>query len=103
MSEMHCTLLAENTGRKKSPFWHHRTNLSGYIFETKAGIDNRKKNLLNSSTSSTCPHNMVNFGLLTAEICWRVWGTSSNFNGFPVLAALLHGILVVGVSQTLRR
>jgi len=19
--------LAENTGRKKSPFWHHRTNL----------------------------------------------------------------------------
>jgi len=46
-----------------------------------------KKNLLNSNTSSTCPGNMVNFGLLTAEIRWRVWGTPSNFNGFRVLAA----------------
>jgi len=31
-----------------------------------------------------------------------VWGTPANFNGFRVLAALLHGTLVVGVSQTLR-
>jgi len=46
---------------------------------------------------------MVNFGLLTAEICWRVWGTPANFNAFGVLAVLLHGALVVGVSQTLRR
>jgi len=46
---------------------------------------------------------MVNFALLTAEIRWRVWGTPSNFNGFRVLAALLHGTLVVSVSQTLRR
>jgi len=30
-------------------------------------------------------------------------GTPANFNGFRVLAALLHGILVVGVSQILRR
>ena len=44
---------------------------------------------------------MVNFGLLTAEICWRVWGTPANFNGFRTLAALLHGTLVAGVSQTL--
>ena len=29
--------------------------------------------------------------------------TPANFNGFRVLAALLHGILVVGISQTLRR
>jgi len=28
MSEMSCTRLAGNTGRKKSPFWHHRTTLS---------------------------------------------------------------------------
>jgi len=28
---------------KKSPFWHHRTTLSGYIFGTKACINNRKK------------------------------------------------------------
>jgi len=59
--------------------------------------------MLNSNTSSTCPDNMVRFGLLPAEICWRVWGTHVNFNGFRVLAALLHGTLVLGVSQTLRR
>ena len=46
---------------------------------------------------------MVNFGPLAAEIVSLVWGTTANFNGFDVLAALLHGILVVGVSQTLRR
>ena len=59
-----------------------------------------EKNLLNSNISSTCADNMVNFGLLTAEICWRVWGTPANSNGFRVLAALLHGTLAVGVSQT---
>ena len=43
--------------------------------------------------SSTIPHNMVNFGLLVAEIDPVVWGTPANFNGFRVLAALrLHGI-----------
>jgi len=41
---MCCTRLAENTGRKKSPkIQHHRTTLSGYIYTTKARIDNRKK------------------------------------------------------------
>ena len=42
---------------------------------------------------------MVNFGPLAAEIVSLVWGTPANFNGFGVLAALLHGTLVVGVSQ----
>jgi len=60
---------------------HHRTTLSGYIFATKAFIDNLEK-MLNSSMSSTCPHNMVNFGPLVAEICWWLWGTPTNFNGF---------------------
>jgi len=57
-----------------------------------------KKYLSNSNISPTCNHNTVNFGLLAAKICWRVWGTPANFNGFRFLAALLHGILVVGVS-----
>jgi len=42
---------------------------------------------------------MVNFGTLAAEICYRVWGTPANFNGFRVLAALLHGIPVLSVVQ----
>ena len=46
------------------------------------------------------PHNMVNFGLLAAEIVSLVWRTPANFNRFRVLAVLLHGTLVVGVSQT---
>ena len=46
---------------------------------------------------------MVNFGLLAAESDPVVWGTPAYFNGFRVLAALLHGTMVVGVSQTLRR
>jgi len=45
----------------------------------------------------------VNFGLLTAEINSGVWGTPANFSGFYVLAALMHGILVLGISQTWRR
>jgi len=97
------TQFAENAGCKKSPFYHHRTTLLGCIFAAKACINNRKKNLLSTDTSSTYPHNMVNFGLLTAEICWRVWGTPVNFNWFHILAVLLHGTLVVDVSQTLQR
>jgi len=41
--------------------------------------------------SSRCLHNMVNFGPLTADIGSGVRGTPANFNGFRVLAALLHG------------
>ena len=43
------------------------------------------------------------YGELAAELGLPVWGTPANFNGFLVLAALLHGSQVVGVSQTLRR
>ena len=96
------TRLAENTGRKncakKSLSAHHRTSLSGYIFATKAHIDNRK-NLLNGNICSTCPHNMVNFGSLTAEIGWPVWSTPENFNRFRVLASLLHRRRSTKVSQ----
>jgi len=54
-------------------------------------------------TSSTGPYNMVNFVPLAAEIVSLVWGTPGNVNGFHILEALLHGNVVVGVNQTLRR
>jgi len=81
---------------QKSPkfaIWAHRTTLSGYIFATKACINNRKK-VLNSNTSSTYPHNMVNFGPPVAEICWRIWDTRTpaNVNGFRVLFKDLFGL-----------
>jgi len=61
------------------------------------------KKLLSSNISSRCPHNMVDYGPLAGEIGPVVWGILANFNGFRVLAALLHGTPVVGVSETLRR
>jgi len=60
-----------------------------------------EKNLFNSNVSPTCPHNMVNFGPLAAEICWRVWGIPANFKGFRVLASLLHRHRSTDVNQTL--
>jgi len=40
---------------------------------------------------------------LAAEIGPVVCGTPANFNGFRVLAALLHDTPVLGISQTLQR
>jgi len=84
-----------------SPSGHHRTTLSGCIFTTKARIDNRKKNLLNSNVSSTCSYNMANFGPLAAEIASLVSGTPAHFNRFRVLALLLQRRRSTEVNQTL--
>jgi len=92
---MCCTRLAENTGRKKVAKNRHLCTIApicSAISSQLRHLSTIGKNFLNSNTSSTCPHNMMNFGLLAAEIRWRVWGTFTNFNGFLVLAALLHGI-----------
>jgi len=64
------------TGHKKIAIWHHHTNLSGYVFGTKACIDSRKKLV----KQQYLLHMSVNFSLLTTEICWRVWGTPLNFS-----------------------
>ena len=102
---MCCAQLAENTSSKKSPSGHHPTTFSGYIFAIKAriNIQQSEKNLLSTNISPICPHNMVNFGPLTAQIDPVVWGTTANFNGFGVLVALLRGTRVLGISHTLRR
>jgi len=89
-------------GAKNSPSEQHRTTF-GAISSQLRNISTPEKKLLSSNISSTCPYNMVNFGPLAAEIGSLVWGTPANFNLFRVLAALLHGTLVVDVSQTLRR
>jgi len=66
----------------------------------KARIDNRKKNLVKQQYLLRMSSKIANIGPLASEICWRVWGIPANFSGFRVLPALLHGTLVVGVSQT---
>ena len=101
MSELCCTRLAENTGRKnhaKSPSARHDTTLYSNIFATKALIDNWKK-ILSSNISSRCPHNIVKFGPLTAEIGSGVWGTPANW--FRVLALLLQRCHSLEANQTL--
>ena len=74
---------------------HHRTTSLGYIFASKARIDNQKKNLLSSNVSSTSSYNMVNFGPLVAEIVSLVWGHPSKFQwvshlGFITAATSLN-------------
>jgi len=98
-SEMCCMRLAENAGHRNSPSMHHHTTLS--FFTAEGCSDKPKKNLLNSNISSTCPDNLVNFGPLTAESGWQVWGTPANFNGFYVLALLLHRHRLTEANQTL--
>jgi len=69
---------------------HHRTSFSGYIFTTKASIDNRKR-ITKQQYVLQMSHNMVKYGPLAAEIDPVFWGTPANFNRYRVLAALLHG------------
>jgi len=57
--------------------------------------------LLNSTIVSIRSHNMVNIGPLPAEIGLPVCGTPANFNGFRVLASLLHRRRSTDVNQTL--
>jgi len=100
---MCCLRLAANTGRKKVAKNRHLGTiwqLCRAIFSQLRHVSTIGKKLLSINISSTFPHNMVNFGPLAAEIVSLVWGTPGNFNGFRVFAALLHGTLVVGVSQT---
>ena len=84
-SETGCTRLAGNAGPKKSPKSRHLGIITQYCRDISAQlryISTIGKNILSSNTSSTCPHNMVNFGPLATEIGPVVWGTSANFNGF---------------------
>jgi len=89
--------------RERIVIWAPSRNFVGLYLCNYGTYRQPEKNLLNSNTSPKRPHNMVNFGPLAAEIVLLVCGTTANFNGFRVLAALLHGTVVVGISQTLRR
>jgi len=102
---MCCTQLVENTAHKKSPKIRHRRIIAQLCRAVSSLIRHvstiRKKNLLNSNISSTCPHNMANFSPLVAEIGLGVWGTPANFNGFRVLPSLLQQHCSPEANQTL--
>jgi len=78
--------------QKKSPSGQHPTTLSGYMFATKVMYRQSEKNLVKQQYLL---HMSPQYGELNpraAEIVSGVWGTPATFNGFRVLAALLHGI-----------
>ena len=83
--------------RQKSPSRHLRTTLSGYIFATKACIDNRKK-----TEAPICPPHVLiiwwTYGPLTAEIGLTIWGTPTNLQLVSRLGSITARYLVVGVS-----
>ena len=86
---------------KNSPSGHHHTPFSGYIFATKACMDNRK-NLLSINISSRCPHNMVNMPTSGWDRLTSL-GYACKFQLVSRLCSVTARHLVVGVSQTLRR
>ena len=91
-SEMCCTRLAENIGRKNYAKNRHLRTIAECCRAISSQVRNVSsigKKMLNSNISSTRPHNMANVGPLTAEIGWRVWGTPTNFNRFFILFHLV--------------
>jgi len=89
---MCCMRLAGNAEPQKiaknSPSGHHHTTLSGYIFATKARINNQKKKLVKQQC---LPHRSSLSGELRPTGSWDLLahlGTAANFNGFHVLGAL---------------
>jgi len=101
--------MQDAKNRQKIAIWASPSSSSSQVFLKWPKQQRHHEDIVQlcrATSSAMSPphgHNMVNFGVLAAEICWRVCGTPANFNGFRVLAALLHSTLVVGVSQTLRR
>ena len=88
--------------RQKSPSGHHRTTLSGYIFATKARIDNRKKPVKQQYVH----HMSAQYGELRRTSGWdrlTSLGHPCNFQLVSRLGSVTARHLVVGASQTLRR
>jgi len=103
---MCCTWLAENTGLKKSPKIHYL----GTIAQLCRAISSQPRHVSTIGKKRVKQQYVPNMSLQcgelgpqAAEMGSLIWGTPANFNGFHVLASLLHGTLVVGISQTLRR
>jgi len=83
-SEMCCTRLTGNTGRKNR---HLRpiAQLCRAESSQLRHVSTIGKKLVKQQYVFTCPHNMANFGTLVAETGSGIWGTPANFNGFRIL------------------
>ena len=104
-----CWKCRTQKSRQKSPSGHHRTTLSGYIFATKARIDNRKKifmqrYVLHMSSqygelrptngwdpSGSLRHPCIALQILTGFASWQRYCTASSNGRQPNFAALNRG------------
>jgi len=93
-SEMCCTQLAGNTGRKNDAKNRHLRTIAQLC---PAISSTNGKKLLSINISCIRLHNIANFGSLAA-----VWGTPANFNGFRELASLLQRRHSLEANQTAR-
>ena len=96
--------------RQKSPSGHHRTTLSGYIFATKARIDNRKRHISIIGKKLVKQQYLLQmssqYGELRPTNGWdrlTSLGHPCKFQLVSRLGSVTARHLVVGVSQTLRR
>jgi len=98
---MCCTRIAETTGRKNRKKIRHLGTIAQVCraVSSQGTYRQSEKVVKQQYLLQMSPQ----YGELRPDIGPGVWGTPANFNGFRVLAALLHSPLVVGVSQTLRR
>jgi len=95
MSETCCTRLAANTGRKKvAKNRHLRTiaQLCRAISFQLRHISTIGKKLVEQQYLLQMSPQYGELSPLAAEIDPVVWGIPANFNGFCVLAVLLHAL-----------
>jgi len=100
-SETCCTWLAANKGRKKVAKNRHLDTIAQFCRAISSQLRYISKSL-SSIMSSTCRHNMANFGPLAAEIDPVFWAPLQISTGFASWQRYCTAS-IVGVSQNLRR
>ena len=101
-SERCCARLAANAGPKKVAKNRHLgtiPQLCRAISLQPRHVSTIGKKLVKQQYLLYMSAQYGELGPLAAEIVLLVWGTPGNFNSFRVLAAILHGTLVLVVSQ----
>jgi len=101
---MCCMRLAGNTKRKNLWKIRHLHTIAhlcqAYVSATKACIDNQKKPVKQQYLFHMSPQ-YCELRPTNGWDSWWVWGTLANFNGFRVLASLLHRLRSMELNQTL--
>jgi len=75
--------MQDPKNRQNSPSGHHRTTLSGYIFATKARIDNRKK-----CQTAMSPHMSWQYGELRPTSSWDLLASLRHSSKFQRVSRL---------------